>query len=64
MKRLTLQTLLVGDDDLECTKPTDIVTIEDINLGKVGFRSFDLERYDMIVYKGKLGQKILKLRGI
>ena len=64
MKKLTLNTLLVNDDDLECEKPKEEVTLDDIYLCRVGFIASDLERFDMVIYKGRLGQKILKLRGI
>lgn len=60
MERKMINTLIVNDDDLECTKKER--TLDDINLSKVGFLMKDLEKFDLIVYKGKLGQKILKLK--
>ena len=60
MERKQINTLIVNDDDLECTKKER--TLEDINLSKVGFLMKDLNKFDLIVYKGKLGQKILKIK--
>lgn len=58
MKRQTMNTLIVDDNDLECK--CDDLELDDINLGKLGFVNVDLERFDLIVYKGKRGKKILK----
>ena len=60
MERKQINTLIVNDDDLECTKKER--TLEDINLSKVGFLMKDLNKFDLIIYKGKLGQKILKIK--
>lgn len=61
MKRLNLLCLVVNDDDLECKKETDL---NRISISSVGFIASDLERFDMIIYKGRLGQKVLRLNGI
>lgn len=63
MKRLTALTLIVDDNDLECKKDRSEVRLEDIKLSSVGFVASDLDRYDMIIYLGRLGKKILRLRG-
>ena len=55
-----INTLIVGDDDLECTKKE--VTLDSINLSKVGFLMKDMEKYDLIVYKGIHGKKVLRIR--
>lgn len=60
MERKMINTLIVNDDDLECTKKDR--TLDDINLSKVGFLMKDLAKFDLIVYKGKLGQKVLKIK--
>jgi len=64
MERKNLLTLIVNDDDLECRKNKEEKKIEldDIKLSSVGFLMKDLEKFDLIVYKGKLGKKVLKLR--
>lgn len=60
MERLILNTLIINDDDLDCDcKET---TLENMTIANVGFRLPDIERFDMVIYKGKRGQKILRSR--
>lgn len=58
MKKVELVTLIVDDNDLECKN--DKTTITDLNLNSLNFRYEDVEKFDLIVYKGKKGTKILK----
>lgn len=64
MERRNLKTLIVNDDDLECrkNKPEKEITLDDIKLSSVGFLMEDMEQFDIIVYKGKLGKKVLRIR--
>ena len=62
MDRKLLNTLIVNDNDLECRKEVKEITLDDIKLSSVGFKAADLEKFDIIVYKGKLGKKALKLK--
>ena len=62
MDRKILNTLIVNDNDLECRKEEKEITLDDIKLSSVGFKAADLEKFDIIVYKGKLGKKALKLK--
>ena len=64
MERRTLSTLIVNDDDLECRKGKEEkeIKLEDIKLSSVGFVTSDLEKFDLIVYKGRLGKKVLRIR--
>ena len=62
MDRKLLNTLIVNDNDLECRKEEKEITLDDIKLSSVGFKATDLEKFDIIVYKGKLGKKALKLK--
>lgn len=62
MDRKLLNTLIVNDNDLECRKEEKEITLDDIKLSSVGFKAADLEKFDIIVYKGKLGKKALKLK--
>ena len=64
MERRTLSTLIVNDNDLECRKGKEKkeIKLEDIKLSSVGFVMSDLEKFDLIVYKGKLGKKVLRIR--
>ena len=59
-----LSTLIVNDDDLECRKGKEKkeIKLEDIKLSSVGFVMSDLEKFDLIVYKGRLGKKVLRIR--
>lgn len=57
MDRRVINTLFVNDDDLDCKK---ILELKDMNLASLGFVFGDLTKYDMIVYIGKLGVKVLK----
>ena len=58
MDRKLIKTLILNDDDLECDCKD--LNINDLNLASVGFRFSDIENFDMIVYKGKRGEKILR----
>lgn len=62
MERKQLNTLIVNDNDMDCQKDRTEVTLNDITLAKVGFVSGDLEKFDLIVYKGRLGTKVLRVR--
>ena len=62
MDRKLLNTLIVNDNDLECRKEEKEITLDDIKLWSVGFKAADLEKFDIIVYKGKLGKKAFKLK--
>ena len=59
MDRLrTITTLLIGDDELECNCKDK--TIDDINISMIAFNPDTLKKYDMIVYSGSKGTKIVK----
>lgn len=60
MKRLAVNVLIVDDNDLDChiKEPT----LDSIKLSSIGFLMADLEKYKIIVYKGKLGKKILRFQ--
>lgn len=64
MKRIVLQTLVVDDNDLDCKKSKEEMTVEDIKLESLGFILSDLDKYDLIVYKGRLGKKVLRIQGV
>lgn len=60
MEQANVKLLIVNDDDMNCDIAKD--TIETMNLGDVGFSSLVLDKYDMVVYVGAKGSKILKSR--
>lgn len=55
-----LNTLILGDDDLECRKEN--TSIQELSLLDTAFTSSDLEPFDLVVYQGNKGVKILKSR--
>ena len=59
MNRMSVKTLLLGDDDVQCKTDSDI---SKMTLDSTNFLPKDLESYDLIVYYGKRGTKILKSR--
>jgi hypothetical protein len=58
MNRADIKLLVLGDQDMECDLAKN--TIQDMNIGSTSFKGADLERYDMVVYIGSKGAKILK----
>ena len=61
MDRIIEKILIVNDDDLECNKDQKEIELDDIKLNNVGFVTKDLEQFKVIVYKGRLGKKGLRL---
>lgn len=61
MDRIIENILIVNDDDLECNKDQKEIELDDIKLNNVGFVTKDLEQFKVIVYKGRLGKKVLRL---
>lgn len=61
MDRIIEKILIVNDDDLECNKDQKKIELDDIKLNNVGFVTKDLEQFKVIVYKGRLGKKVLRL---
>lgn len=60
MEQANVKLLIVNDDDMNCDIAKD--TIESMNLSNVGFSSLVLDKYDMVIYVGAKGSKILKSR--
>lgn len=58
MDRRVINTLIVNDDDLNCDCSSK--TIDDITIVNVGFSIGVLGKFDMVIYKGTKGTKILK----
>ena len=53
-----MNTLLVDDNDLECDCKD--LKLENMTLQSLSFISSDLDKFDLIVYSGKRGTKILR----
>ena len=58
MNQANVKLLVVNDDDMNCDIAKD--TVETMNLGNVGFSDLVLNKYDMVIYVGAKGAKILK----
>lgn len=58
MDRKIISTLIVNDNDLDCN--CDSVTIENMEITNLGFILSDLDKFDLIIYEGKRGSKILR----
>lgn len=53
-----MKTLFIDDNDLNC-KCEDL-TLGELNITHVGFSSSLLDTFDMVIYSGKKGTKIIK----
>ncbi len=60
MKRLILNTLILNDNYLECIEVQKQKTLTDLNLTHFSFSQSDYEKFELIVYEGSRGTKILK----
>lgn len=58
MDRRLINTLIVNDDDLECK--SEKLTLHDLKITHLNFQLKDLDEFDLIIYSGKRGTKILK----
>ena len=58
MERKVANILLVNDDDLECDCKE--IDLDNLSIATVGFRLPDMERFDIVIYKGTRGEKILR----
>lgn len=58
MERKSVKLLLVNDEDLNCEDKK--VTLTDLKLENLTFKAEDIINFNLIVYKGKKGTKILK----
>lgn len=58
MKKYNLKLLVLNDEDMNCdSKNTDI---NKINLENIGLSMFAIQEYDLVIYEGVKGSKILK----
>jgi len=58
MDRRVIKTLIINDDDLNCDCSSK--TLEDINITSIGFSVSVIDSFDMIIYDGSKGTKIVK----
>lgn len=58
MDRKSINLLLVDDEDLNCEDKKK--TLTDLTLVHLTFKPEDIAKYELIVYKGKKGTKVLK----
>ena len=50
--------LIISDDELNCNCKD--LKLEDLNVTHIGFSSLVTDQYDLIIYTGEKGTKILK----
>lgn len=50
--------LVLSDDDMNCNSSED--SISKMGLEDIGFSMFAIKDYDLVIYEGKKGTKILK----
>lgn len=62
MNKYLLNTLIVDDNDLECSCKIGNISLYDLSLEHISFNNNDLLKYDLIIYQGEKGCKILKSR--
>lgn len=58
MNRADVKLLIVNDADMNCDISKN--TIDSMSIANVAFVKADLDKFDMIVYVGAKGSKILK----
>ena len=58
MERRVMNTLVLGDTDMNCDCKDK--TLEDLNITMIGLNLSSLDKFDLIVYKGNKGTKILR----
>lgn len=56
MEYRNIKLLLLDDNDLSCNCPS----LSSLTLRDTNFNQPDLDKYELIVYRGKKGAKILK----
>lgn len=60
MIRKQVNLLVLSDDDMECRREN--MPIEELGLVDTSFTLKDLEPFDIIVYQGRRGTKLLRSR--
>ena len=58
MKKHDIKLLILNDDDMNCDSKSS--KLENMGIENIGFSMFAIQSYDMIIYEGKKGSKILK----
>jgi hypothetical protein len=53
-----MNTLILGDEDMNCDCKDK--TINDLNITMIGLNLSSLDKFDLIVYRGNKGVKILR----
>ena len=58
MERRVMNTLILGDEDMNCDCKDK--TINDLNITMIGLNLSSLDKFDLIIYRGNKGVKILR----
>lgn len=60
MKKQNIKLLILDDADMNCDSKT--ANLDKMGLENIGFSMLAIQGYDMVVYEGTKGSKILKSR--
>lgn len=60
MKKQNIKLLILDDADMNCDSKT--ADLDKMGLENIGFSMLAIQGYDMVVYEGTKGSKILKSR--
>lgn len=58
MKRADIKLLVLDDEDMNCD--TRNSSLDNMGIQNIGLSMFAIQDYDLIIYEGKKGSKILK----
>lgn len=58
MKRADIKLLVLDDEDMNCD--TRNSSLDNMGIQNIGLSMFAIQDYDLVIYEGKKGSKILK----
>lgn len=58
LKRANVKLLILGDEDMNCDSKNS--SIDKMGIENIGLSMFAIQDYDLVIYEGKKGSKILK----
>jgi hypothetical protein len=58
LKKANIKLLILDDEDMNCD--TKNSSIDKMSLENIGLSMFAIQDYDLVIYEGKKGSKILK----
>ena len=58
MKRANIKLLILNDEDMNCDSKNS--SIDNMGVENIGLSMFAIQDYDLVIYEGNKGSKILK----